>query len=336
MCRLAAFPPGFSRVDALSILQEMEGMNRDGVGSVHVNQEGKFEGHRYPGSLTSLLVSKQGEQFLSHMPHNGWTIAHLRMSTHGGVAKENTHPFTAGEWCVAHNGCWSDSDTARLLLEKAVRFAGETDSEVAAHVLNVVGPKRFAFRIYGGVFLALNRTGHLWVLKTSGLLERFTCKGKTLLATDLPADLVKIKKVNDGWYRYGPSGKLLDKDEVTPAPDDDEDSWLKAHYVYEKYPRQYAGPGEDEPAQGLIDPTETREPNDVPEEAGWYFDKGRWHKQADVVGPDGFPVKVHCTGTKPITVPRDAEVSLFDQRGYPRYPAVPRIAQTAVPRLYQI
>ena len=190
-------------------------MNKDGVGSAYVGDDGKFTCFRYPGSLRSLLEDEtQSAKFLAHMPHNGWTIAHMRMGTHGENTYNNTHPFVAGEWCVVHNGVWGDYTGAKLALSKSVRFTGETDSEVAAHVINIIGPKKFALDASGGVYLSLNRDGTLWVSKTSGTLDRLEYNNITLLASDLPNNIKQVRPVPNGWYRYQANGKLASKKEV--------------------------------------------------------------------------------------------------------------------------
>jgi predicted glutamine amidotransferase len=338
MCRLAAFPPGFSREDALEVLADMEGFNRDGVGSAYARPDGRFVIKRYPWSLRSLLTEhKDRDKFLSHMPHDGWTIVHLRIATHGGIAVQNTHPFTAGEWCVVHNGVWDGHAGARLALSNSIKFRGETDSEVAAHLINIVGPKKFAEGLidgldYGGVFLALNRNGHLWVLKTSGELENLTHKGATLLASSIMVEAPKVKRCLDGWYHYTNKGKLLDKRWVTAYEVKAEDT--RQDYPYHpnvKYTERFGANVYDSPSAGNDEPTQEVIKGGA---YGWYCDEGgHWHKNppkitdVEIVGSDGFPVRPHCTGTpgkeSKIAVPRDPDIKFdsYDERGYPRYAA---------------
>lgn len=210
MCRLAAFPPGFKREKAIEILLEFEACNTDGTGYTYI-QDGKFVTHKWPRSLTSLL--KRNKDILPHMPHNGWTIAHLRAASHGANTPENTHPFEIdNKWAICHNGIWSDYDIAKLALKKYVSFAGETDSEVAAHLINNLGPKNFAKEIkHGGVYLALNLDGSLWVMITSGELVLNNLKNDTILiASEL--DQEKFPSQADaleGWYHFGSNGKYI-------------------------------------------------------------------------------------------------------------------------------
>jgi predicted glutamine amidotransferase len=210
MCRLAAFPPGFSKHDAIEILKSFEKNNDDGTGSAHVHN-GQFIVKKYAKTLTKILANKP--HFLGHMPYNGWTIVHLRAASHGSVSKENTHPFIAGKWCVCHNGVFSEHNLVRLCFSKQVEFDGETDSEAAAHLLNVVGPKKFAENVdWSGVFLALNTDGSLWCVKTSGdMLIHALPDDRVLIASEFPDNKYGQRTVEGiiGWYLFGPDGKYL-------------------------------------------------------------------------------------------------------------------------------
>jgi hypothetical protein len=186
---------------------DFERANTDGVGSVHI-QDGKFIVDKYPKSISEILKDKV--PFLSHMPHNGWTVAHLRAASHGCNSMENTHPFIVKDWAVVHNGIWGEYNIAKLALCTIVDFKGETDSEVAAHMINLVSPKVFAQEIeFGGVFLALNINGELHVMKTSGDLQLCSLQDKRIvIASEFPTG--KYKRSWEGlvgWYVFGKRGR---------------------------------------------------------------------------------------------------------------------------------
>jgi hypothetical protein len=127
------------------------------------------------------------------------------------LTKENTHPFIQGPWAVVHNGIWSDYALVKAALKKYVKFQGETDSEVAANLLATCGPKRFGKIVdFAGVFLALNRNGDLWSVKTSGDLEMIQTKYGMLLASTLP-ERFHAPEQSVGWMRFSPDGKLAEK-----------------------------------------------------------------------------------------------------------------------------
>jgi predicted glutamine amidotransferase len=208
MCRIACFPPLFPQDKALEILLDFEHGNTDGVGSVHV-QDGEFVVNKYPKSLSRVL--KKDFSFLGHMPYNGWTLAHLRAASHGCNADRNTHPFVMGDMALIHNGIWSEYKIAKMILNNKKEIQGETDSEIAAHVISRVGPKKFGKVVdYGGVFAMLYKNGEMWVVKTSGDLAALRWKGKTLLASELDFEYRRQKNVNEGWFHFGIDGKLID------------------------------------------------------------------------------------------------------------------------------
>jgi hypothetical protein len=208
MCRIAAFPPGFGRIEALEILANFENKNTDGTGSAYV-RDGRFVVEKWAKPFSQVIKSKP---FLSHMPYDGWTIAHLRAASHGDNAKQNTHPFIVGPWAFIHNGIWSEYKLVKLALSKSAKFEGDTDSEVAAHLWNIIGPKKFSEEVdFGGVFMGLHRSGELWVAKTSGDLEiKALRKERVLLASEF--DHQKYEECVEallGWYHFGRDGKYL-------------------------------------------------------------------------------------------------------------------------------
>lgn len=207
MCRQIAIPPGTTRKQALNILLEMEGCNTDGTGYAYV-KNGKF--HLYKSVRTASQLAKV-PTFLDHLPYKGYTIAHIRAKTHGSISRENTHPFVAGNNCVSHNGVWSDHRLVRLALSKTCRFHGETDSETAAHLINVIGVKRFTDEIdFAGVFFILKRNGELFAIKTSGDLAIHKTKNKTyLLASELEFPKYKSVEAINGYYHFDKEGKFL-------------------------------------------------------------------------------------------------------------------------------
>jgi predicted glutamine amidotransferase len=230
MCRIAMFPPNFPKEKAIEILKTFESYNKDGVGSVYVNNR-KFIVDKHPTSLSALL--EKGHDFLSHMPYNGWTLAHLRAASHGGKAHRNTHPFIIGGSAFIHNGVWRDYNIAKPLLEQEVSFKGETDTEVAGHYLRKIGAKRFLQEIdFGGVFVSLKRNGKLEIVKTSGDLTVFKrSDGTYLIASTLDSDKYKNQKEwEEGWYRFSKHGKLtgsfikpIETFEIEDEDDDDDE-----------------------------------------------------------------------------------------------------------------
>jgi predicted glutamine amidotransferase len=192
-------------------MNEFEGANLHGTGCSYV-KDNKFVVQKWAKPLEDSI--RLG--FLNHMPYDGWTIAHIRYATHGELIKRNTHPFIVGNWAIAHNGVWSDFALAKLLMGNNLRLRGETDSEVAANVIKNFGPKRFSKHIENaGVFLALNKSGNLWVVKTSGDLEFLNIEHRqVLIASEFDDEIYEdTDNVEDGWYYFNKDGQLISKKE---------------------------------------------------------------------------------------------------------------------------
>ncbi len=217
MCRLAAFPPGFSRDAAIEILTDFEKDNKDGTGSAYV-QDGKFVISKWALPLNQVLSRKYG--FLDHMPYDGWTIAHVRAASFGiPICKENSHPFVINningkpQAAVMHNGLWKDYDVVRMALKPFIHFESDTDSEVAANVIVRSGPMPFIKEtLMGGVYLALNIDGTLWSIKTSGQLYFCELADKQMvLASEFDDDKYpNTLYANEGWCEFDKAGKVIE------------------------------------------------------------------------------------------------------------------------------
>jgi glucosamine 6-phosphate synthetase-like amidotransferase/phosphosugar isomerase protein len=208
MCRIIALPPRFNRLEAINILLAMEKCNTDGVGSVYVNETGEFVVEKYPTSLSSIL--KRKVDFLSKLEtHDGWTLVHLRAASHGANALRNTHPFLVGDRAIIHNGIWNDYWVASLALSYTHTFEGETDSEVAAYMINHIGVKAFSEYIEGaGVFMSLNKTGELEIIKTSGDLELVSRRdGTFIISSEFSEKYKRRVEAYEGRYTFTKNGK---------------------------------------------------------------------------------------------------------------------------------
>lgn len=213
MCRLLACPPGFSRNEALEILNEMEGRNEDGFGYTYLNPNGEFVTRKY-GTSFSKLLKRNNVSLLAHMPHDTWTIIHERAASHGAICKENSHPFETENYAICHNGMFKEHGIIRLALSNTVNFEGDTDSEVAAHLIDSIGPRRFALSEeidWAGVYLCLKRDGSLEVVKSSGdLVLHVQDDKKVVISSELDRVKYKFLEANRGWYRFDKHGEYLD------------------------------------------------------------------------------------------------------------------------------
>ena len=115
-------------IDGLRRL-EYRGYDSAGIATLAA---GAIASRRAAGKLARL------EKKLAAAPLAGQAgIGHTRWATHGAPSEANAHPHIAGRVAVVHNGIVENFHPLRRELETGgARFASETDTEVAAHLLD--------------------------------------------------------------------------------------------------------------------------------------------------------------------------------------------------------
>jgi glucosamine--fructose-6-phosphate aminotransferase (isomerizing) len=159
---------------------------------------------RAVGKLANL------ETALHAQPLAGVTgIGHTRWATHGRPNELNAHPHAVGKVAVVHNGILENHAALRRELEaKGARFASETDTEIAAHLIDealrqgaprLVDAVRAALRRVKGAYalavLSSDSPDEIVVAKGDCPLVIGVGDGEMLCASDIPALLAHTRDV---------------------------------------------------------------------------------------------------------------------------------------------
>ena len=154
-------------------------------------------------------AGKIGSAKINKLPPSNFSLGHTRWATHGGVTDINAHPHLdcSGKIAIIHNGIIENYDKIKKsLLKSRHKFISDTDSEVAAHLIEefyknhpFVNAVRKAFLKFEGLnaIIAMNSDTQEFVAAKNGspLVIGFG-KEENFLASDAPALLSHTRRVH--------------------------------------------------------------------------------------------------------------------------------------------
>lgn len=194
--------------DALPIilggLEKLEYRGYDSAG-VAIFENGQVSVTRATGKLSELkkLLADRSKDSCSLLG-----IGHTRWATHGRPSENNAHPHTAGRVSLIHNGIIENYIELREALEEVgCQFKSETDTEIAAHLVNQylskgLDPfealKAACADIRGSyAFLAIDSQNpdRILVAKNSTPIVLGLGDGEIIVASDIPAVLSHTRKI---------------------------------------------------------------------------------------------------------------------------------------------
>ena len=211
MCGIIGYSgPLNARKVMLDGLAQLEYRGYDSAGIAYFGDDSRIHQIKTTGKVSRLreLCGSLDDE----VSHCG--IGHTRWATHGGVTQANAHPHTAGRVTLIHNGIIENYHQLTEQYHLEDRLLSQTDSEVAAWVLDCVydgdpvgSIRRFLPLLEGPYAFCImfsDRPGEIYAVRTvSPLVAAYTPSG-SIVASDLTALIPYTKS-----YFVVPEGMIL-------------------------------------------------------------------------------------------------------------------------------
>ena len=209
MCGIVGYVGQKDAIDVLlDGLKRLEYRGYDSAGVAYI-QDDELVITKTKGRLKTLEEMTQGVT-----AENTVGIGHTRWATHGEPSNINSHPHTdvSGDIAVVHNGIIENYMKLKTwLIDEGVEFVSQTDTEVAAHLINrfyegdlLAAVQKAVDLLEGsyalGVVCKQNPDLLVCVKKDSPLIIGLG-KGENMIASDIPAILKHTRDIyllNDG------------------------------------------------------------------------------------------------------------------------------------------
>ena len=206
MCGIVGYVGNQSSVPILyKGLKKLEYRGYDSAGIATI-VNGEIEIDRSVGKLENLRRQLEESGKLVEQNNSNQTlsvgIGHTRWATHGKPSEVNAHPHTAGKICVVHNGIIENYlELRNKLKSKGCEFHSETDTEIAANLINLHYQKsnnllnavRSATTELDGsyalVVISTDEPDNIVVAKNATPVVIGKKQGECFIASDIPAIL---------------------------------------------------------------------------------------------------------------------------------------------------
>ena len=210
MCGIVGYVGKNNRCQDVLIngLKELEYRGYDSAGVAYI-ENNNLVITKEKGKIINLEQSIKQE-------NSNLGIGHTRWATHGIPSKENSHPHKIGKITIVHNGIIENyAELKEELIKDGVIFSSETDTEVAAALLNKLYEETndikktivlFEQKVRGAYALGIivdDDYDHLYAIKKASPLIIGVGENENYIASDVPAIIKYTNKyitLNDGEF----------------------------------------------------------------------------------------------------------------------------------------